>query len=86
MPLLVGFALVALFIWLAENLGTFAGAWLYPHQRGGWAPVPPAKFGAWFLLMLLSYALVFALHESHARRHARSAQPAKILAGGLADG
>jgi uncharacterized membrane protein YoaT (DUF817 family) len=62
MPLLLGFALVALFIWFAENLGTFAGAWLYPHQRGGWAMVPPQKFGAWFLLMLLSYALVFALH------------------------
>ena len=62
MPLLVGFGLVALFIWFAENLGTFAGAWLYPHQRGGWSMVPPAKFGAWFLLMLLSYALVFALH------------------------
>ncbi|BDG71325.1 DUF817 domain-containing protein [Roseomonas fluvialis] len=63
MPLLVGFGLVALFIWFAENLGTFAGVWLYPHQRGGWSMVPPAKFGAWFLLMLLSYALVFALHE-----------------------
>jgi uncharacterized membrane protein YoaT (DUF817 family) len=62
MPLLLGFGLVALFIWFAENLGTFAGAWLYPHQRGGWSMVPPAKFGAWFLLMLLSYALVFALH------------------------
>lgn len=62
MPLLVGFGLVALFIWFAENLGTFAGAWLYPHQRDGWSMVPPAKFGAWFLLMLLSYALVFALH------------------------
>jgi uncharacterized membrane protein YoaT (DUF817 family) len=65
MPLLVGFGLVALFIWFAENLGTFAGAWLYPHQRGGWSMVPPAKFGAWFLLMLLSYALVFALHAGH---------------------
>ena len=62
MPLLVGFALVALFIWIAENLGTFAGAWLYPHQRGGWSPVPLSKFGAWFLLMIISYALVFALH------------------------
>mgnify|MGYP005852454415 FL=1 len=46
MPLLLGFALVALFIWIAENLGTFAGARLYPHQRGGWSPVPIAKFGA----------------------------------------
>ncbi len=62
MPLLLGFALVALFIWFAENLGTFAGAWLYPHQRGGWSVVPIGKFGAWFLLMIISYALVFALH------------------------
>lgn len=62
MPLLLGFLLVALFIWIAENLGTFAGAWLYPHQRGGWSPVPLSKLGAWFLLMIISYALVFALH------------------------
>jgi len=67
MPLLLGFALVALFIWIAENLGTFAGAWLYPHQRGGWAPVPISKFGSWFLLMLLSYAMVFALHDGRRR-------------------
>lgn len=66
MPLLLGFGLVALFIWIAENLGTFAGAWLYPHQRAGWAPVPVAKFGSWYLLMLLSYALVFALHARNA--------------------
>jgi len=30
MPLLMGFVLVALFIWFAENIGTFAGAWVYP--------------------------------------------------------
>ena len=58
MPLLVGYGLVALFIWFAENLGTFAGAWLYPSQKHGWAPVSFAKFGSWYLLMLISYALV----------------------------
>ena len=31
MPLAVGFGLVALFIWFAENTGTFAGAWIYPN-------------------------------------------------------
>jgi uncharacterized membrane protein YoaT (DUF817 family) len=40
MPLLLGFVLVALFIWLAENLGTFAAAWRYPMQRHGWTLVP----------------------------------------------
>ena len=70
MPLLVGFGLVALFIWLAENIGTFTGAWLYPNQRGGWSLVPPAKFGSWFLLMIVSYTLV-ALVNRPARTSAR---------------
>ena len=39
MPLLLGFVLVALFIWFAENIGTFANAWRYPNQSGGWEMV-----------------------------------------------
>lgn len=58
MPLLVGLLLVALFIWFAENIATFARAWVYPSQADGWTMVSPEKFGSWFLLMLLSYALV----------------------------
>ena len=37
MPLLLGFLLVALFIWFAENIGTLSQAWIYPNQRHGWA-------------------------------------------------
>jgi uncharacterized membrane protein YoaT (DUF817 family) len=58
MPLLLGLFLVALFIWIAENLGTFTRTWLYPHQMAGWAAVSPGKLGSWFLLLLISYALV----------------------------
>ena len=58
MPLLVGFGLVALFIWGAENIGTFAQAWTYPGQEHGWRMVSPAKLGSWFLLMLISFVLV----------------------------
>ena len=58
MPLLVGFLLVAVFIWLAENLGTFAHAWTYPSQNGGWHMVSPAKLGSWYLLMIISFVLV----------------------------
>ena len=58
MPLLVGFLLVALFIWGAENIGTFAQAWTYPGQEHGWRMVSPAKLGSWFLLMLISFVLV----------------------------
>lgn len=63
MPLLLGFALVALFIFLAENLGTLAGAWLYPGQEDGWTPVSWHKFPAWFLLMILSFVLVTLVHR-----------------------
>ena len=62
MPLLLGLALVSLFIWYAENIGTYARAWVYPHQVRGWAPVGPAKLGAWALLMLISYAMVAAVN------------------------
>ena len=58
MPLLLGFFLVALFIWFAENLGTFARAWVYPGQEETWTPVSLAKLGSWFLLMLISVVLV----------------------------
>ena len=58
MPLLVGFGLVALFIWLAENIATFANAWNYPGQEDGWQPVGFAKYGSWYLLMLISFVLV----------------------------
>ena len=58
MPLLLGFLLVAIFIWLAENIGTFAHAWRYPNQARIWAMVPPSKLGAWYLLMIISFVLV----------------------------
>ena len=63
MPLLLGFLLVALFIWLGENIGTFSNAWLYPGQAGGWTAVSPAKLGAWFLLMIISFVLVSLVHR-----------------------
>jgi uncharacterized membrane protein YoaT (DUF817 family) len=58
MPLLLGFVLVALFIWFAENIGTYTGVWLYPRQRLHWTWVPVSKLTSWFLLMLVSYTLV----------------------------
>jgi len=61
MPMLVGFILVALFLWFAENAGTFANAWVYPSQRNGWTLVPIEKMGAWYLLMMLSFVLVTAV-------------------------
>ncbi|MAC90658.1 DUF817 domain-containing protein [Maricaulis sp.] len=61
MPLVIGFLLVALFIWFAENLGTFARAWSYPGQEVSWHMVSLAKLGSWYLLMIISFVLVAAV-------------------------
>lgn len=63
MSLLFGLVLVALFIWFAENIGTFTAAWVYPNQKHGWQMVSLAKLGSWFLLMIISYALVAGLYR-----------------------
>jgi uncharacterized membrane protein YoaT (DUF817 family) len=66
MPMLMGLILVSLFIWFAENLGTFGSAWVYPSQSAGWHMVPIEKMGAWYLLMLLSFVLVTLVHKPEA--------------------
>lgn len=58
MPLVVAFLLVAVFIWLAENIATWSNAWAYPNQVDGWHLVSVAKLGSWFLLMMISVVLV----------------------------
>ena len=58
MPLILGFGLIAFFIWLAENIGTFTAVWLYPHQAHDWEVVRFGKYGSWFLLMIISFILV----------------------------
>lgn len=87
MPMLLAALLCALFIYLAENVGTLTSAWLYPGQAGHWRPVGLGKLGSWFLLQIVSYALVAAavgprppddgpLRELEARHAARLAQAA----------
>ena len=64
MPLLLGLFLVAFFIWIAENIGTFTKAWVYPGQETAWHMVSFGKLGSWFLLMIISFVLVAVLHRS----------------------
>ncbi|GAA4128291.1 DUF817 domain-containing protein [Aminobacter aganoensis] len=63
MPLLLGFLLVSLFIWFAENIGTWSRAWIYPGQHDGWTPVSIQKLGSWYLLMIISFVLVTLVHR-----------------------
>lgn len=73
MPLLVGFVLIALVIWLAENIATFARVWLYPNQMAGWQMVEAHKIGSWLLLMVISYIMVDMLYYIRRRLHTRRA-------------
>jgi uncharacterized membrane protein YoaT (DUF817 family) len=63
MNMLLGFFLVALFIWIAENIATASRIWIYPNQQAGWTFVSVAKFGSWYLLMIISFVLVNLVHK-----------------------
>ncbi|WP_083467737.1 DUF817 domain-containing protein [Methylobacterium tarhaniae] len=81
MPLLLGLLFVTLFIWFAENIGTATRGWVYPHQAAGWAAVSPAKFGSWFLLMIVSYTLVALASRPRALAEAERTPSVAIDAG-----
>lgn len=63
MPLLLAAFLAASFIWLAENVGTVTRTWLYPSQMAQWSPVGLGKLGSWFLLQIVSYALILVVRR-----------------------
>jgi len=67
MPLVSGWFLVALFIWFAENIATWARVWVYPDQQTIWRPVSIDKLVAWYLLMILSFVLVSLVHPPRVR-------------------
>lgn len=58
MPMNVAFLLIAFFIWIAENISTYLGAWEYPDQVHGWAAVSTNKITSWFLMVIISFILV----------------------------
>lgn len=60
MPLALSFVLIGFFLWVAENAATYVGAWSYPDQLDGWQPVSLAKFGAWALLMTVTFVLAMS--------------------------
>jgi uncharacterized membrane protein YoaT (DUF817 family) len=61
MPLVVSFMLIGFFIWIAENIATFLGAWQYPNQREVWDWVHVSKISSWFLLVIVSFIIVAQL-------------------------
>ncbi len=58
MHTLLNLFLAASCIWIAENIATFLGVWLYPNQEWGWSPVSIHKILSRFLLFILSAVIV----------------------------
>ena len=57
MPLPLAAFLASLALWVAENIGTATGTWLYAGQRmDHW--VSFAKIGSWYLLLYVSFVTV----------------------------
>jgi uncharacterized membrane protein YoaT (DUF817 family) len=69
MPLPIVFALIAFFIWIAENISTYLGAWKYPDQIHTWTLVSFGKISSWSLLIIISFIIVANLkHLKQERR------------------
>ncbi|MDB5259108.1 MAG: hypothetical protein JWO73_316 [Candidatus Taylorbacteria bacterium] len=58
MPLSIAFLLVAFFIWIAENISTYLGAWQYPDQVHAWTVISTQKVSSWFLMVIISFIIV----------------------------
>lgn len=67
MPLLLGLVLIAFFIWVGENVGTFTTAWIYPSQAIHWHVVSLQKLGSWLLLMAISFTMIDLMHHHRAK-------------------
>jgi len=61
MPIVLSFVLIGFFIWLAENIATFFGAWQYPNQTHTWSLVHLGKISSWLLLVIVSFLIVAEL-------------------------
>ena len=68
MPLALAFGLVGFFVYLAENVSTYLGAWAYPDQLSSWNPVALAKISSWTLLAIISFVIVADLKHARAGR------------------
>jgi uncharacterized membrane protein YoaT (DUF817 family) len=75
MPFLLTVVLTAFFVWLAENVGTFTNIWLYPSQLAQWHLVSFEKIGSWFLLLILSFALVSIIYRDKLWHNLPSGKP-----------
>lgn len=63
MPMPIAAVLAAFALWVAENVGTATGTWLYSGQLPGQA-VTFAKLGSWYLLLYVAFVTVTVVSRS----------------------
>jgi len=68
MPIALSFVLIGFFIWIAENVATFFGAWQYPDQSASWRIVHVGKVSSWLLLVIVSFLIVATLKRVKGRQ------------------
>lgn len=68
MKVVVSFLLIGFFIWVAENISTYLGAWQYPDQVDTWTIVSFGKISSWALLVIISFLVVADL-RFYRKRH-----------------
>jgi uncharacterized membrane protein YoaT (DUF817 family) len=61
LPVVLVFVLIGVFVWFAENISTYLGAWQYPDQVDGWRVVSLSKLSSWALLVIVSLMIVVQL-------------------------
>ncbi len=69
MPLPLAAFLSALALWVAENVGTATGTWIYSGQLPGHA-VSLAKLGSWYLLLYVAFVTVTLVSRQALSRQA----------------
>ena len=62
MPLVLAAFLSSFFLWVAENVGTATGTWVYAgHVTWRWGSF--AKMGSWYLLLYVSFVTVTLVYR-----------------------
>lgn len=61
MPVVLSMTLIGVFIWFAENIATYFGAWKYTYQHHNWVMVDAGKLSSWILMSIVSYIIVIEL-------------------------
>lgn len=78
MPMILSFLLIGFFIWIAENITTFLGAWQYPDQQAAWSLVHIGKISSWFLLVIISIIIVAQLKRVKSSLKMSQSSPFKV--------